>query len=211
MRVDGLSPPSRSRFAHYHNQPERSADQKHFLSLWLVCSQYNTGGKYAGYTLKLKDAVMSRCRCNKMICKLIPAIRIAGVFFSRDINLLSKLAIVSLIGMSDVLFAYADSTANKCEIIDSTIIQLIKVSKNNNFRIVTKQGKEYVGTIKLAENGIELIGKEYRWGHYGNTNKSTILWADIDKIKIKPKETTNDKWVYILGVPIALLVVLNGL
>jgi len=146
-----------------------------------------------------------------MICKLIPAIRIAGVFFSRDINLLSKLAIVSLIGMSDVLFAYADSTANKCEIIDSTIIQLIKVSKNNNFRIVTKQGKEYVGTIKLAENGIELIGKEYRWGHYGNTNKSTILWADIDKIKIKPKETTNDKWVYILGVPIALLVVLNGL
>ena len=97
-------------------------------------------------------------------------------------------------------------TVNRAECVDSVLVQLIKISKKSTFRIVTKQGKRYVGKIELIESGIELIGKEYKRGRYGNAQKLSIPWTDIEELKIKPKESHKDILIYIIGIPISFVI-----
>ena len=89
--------------------------------------------------------------------------------------------------------ATVDSSLNKplsvsrYEYVDSALIKLLKISKNERFSMTMVNGDTYIGKIRLRDNGVEISRKKY--DKKIKFEKKVIPYSEIKHIKLVPKHS----------------------
>lgn len=92
---------------------------------------------------------------------------------------------------------------SRYEYVDSALIRLLKISKNERFSMTMVNGDTYTGRIKLRANGVEIRIKKY--DKKIKFEKQIISWSEIKHIRLVPKHSQKKiALIYLIILPVGI-------
>jgi len=98
-------------------------------------------------------------------------------------------------------FEAISESADSSVTLDYTLKELVKICRDEKFKIKLADGEIYIGKIKIVEDGIKI--KKSPAKLTGSESWVFISWEEIEVIQLLRNKS--NRWLYFIGIPAIII------